>query len=75
MAEGQKRKDDKLIRMLRMHATILISPYAKKGQRLDPRKIWPIEGERIPKASNQESFKKSLDFFRNRNWQKKKVVN
>ena len=56
-------------------ASIVISPYAKKGQVIDPRKIWPIEGEVIPKASTPESYQQALEFFRNRNWKVKKVLN
>jgi len=74
-AEAQKRNDHKMINMLRNHASIVISPYAKKGASINPRKIWPIEGEYIPKATSKESFRRSLEFFRNRNWKVKKVIN
>ena len=74
-AEAQRRNDHKMINMFRNHASIVISPYAKKGQAINPRKIWPIEGEVIPKASTQESYQQALEFFRNRNWKVKKVLN
>lgn len=74
-AEGYRRSEMELLNKFRIHASILISPYAKKGQRIDARKIWPIDGEVIPKASSQESFQKALRFFRDRKWIKKEVIN
>ena len=74
-AEGYKRNYISEVNNFRRLASIVISPYAKKGQVIDPRKIWPIEGEVIPKASTPESYQQSLEFFRNRNWKVKKVLN
>ena len=74
-AEAQRRNDHKMINLLRNHASIVISPYAKKGQAINPRKIWPIDGEVIPKASDEQSYREALEFFRNRNWKVKKVLN
>ena len=73
-AEGYKRNYMTDVNNFRRLAAIVVSPYAKKGQMIDPRKIWPIEGEVIPKASDEESYRASLDFFRNRNWKVKKVI-
>lgn len=73
-AEAQRRNDLKLINLFRNHASIVISPYAKKGEAINPRKIWPVEGEVIPKASTPESYREALEFFRNRNWKVKKVI-
>lgn len=72
-AEGFKRNYISEVNNFRKLAAIVVSPYAKKGQVIDPRKIWAIEGEVIPKASTQESFKESWEFFQNKNWKLKKV--
>lgn len=70
-AEGHRRADIELTNKFRIHASILISPYAKKGAHINPRKIWPIDGEVIPKPSSEGSFKEAMEFFRNQKWIKK----
>lgn len=72
-AEGFKRNYIAEVNNFRRLAAIVVSPYAKKGQVIDPRKLWHIDGEVIPKASTAESFKESWDYFKSQNWQVKKV--
>lgn len=74
-AEAQKRNDHKMVNLLRTHASILLTPHLKKGKTINPRKIWSIEGEYIPQATSPEMYKKDIEFFQNRNWKAKKVIN
>lgn len=74
-AEARKREDHKMIKLLRNHASILLTPHLKKGKSVNPNKIWPIEGEYIPKATSPQMYEEALNFFKNRNWKVKKVLN
>ena len=74
-AEAQRRNDHKMVNLLRTHASILLTPHLKKGKTINPRKIWAIDGEYIPKATSPEMYREALEFFKGRNWKHKKVIN